>query len=527
MGVFAMPMSRRNFIRTIIAGVTAAGIPFERVYSEAPKGKSAVRTNRRHIVRETAHQLRDGQQFVPPPPAEFKDVVIVGAGANSLVAAYHLPDLEVVCLEKEPRCGGNAQRSEWNGIYFTEGAAYTGVRSELVDFMQSEFGIAPAPLQSDIGYIADRTVIPGFYKGGFDKLPFDEATRKAFHRFRGTCRDIDKRLRPGVQALFRNESVADPALRSEIEALESMNFKQWLVDKDFPSEVIDWCNAYCPTDASAYPSEMSALAGALSMADIGDFDGSATFPGGLAKMAEALEAGVRSQGANRIRNGAFVVSVANTPDGRSVDVTYLQAGILHTIRCKTCIWGGQKHIARYVVQDMPEEQKEAIGKMRYNDISVMNMCFDHRVYDGALITWMNKAPINNILSADWVINAGNADPDSPQVLTCDWTNHPDNRALLLNDEWVVEQCQASARRIDEIFPGSLNHLVEIRLPLRAHSWVSRSPGYSFELRPVIANDVGRVIMTASDHESFGQAYRAGVENAEKAREWMAEAVPFT
>ena len=176
-------------------------------------------------------------------------------------------------------------------------------------------------------------------------------------------------------------------------------------------------------------------------------------------------------------------------------MTYLQAGILHTIRCKTCIWGGQKHIARYVVQGMPEEQKEAIGKMRYNDISVMNMCFDRRIYDGALITWMNKAPINNILSADWVINAGNADPDSPQVLTCDWTNRPEHRALLLDDAWVVEQCQASARRIDEIFPGSLDHLVEIRLPLRAHSWVSRSPGYFSELRPVIANDVGRVIIT--------------------------------
>ncbi len=515
-----MPMSRRKFVRTIVAGVTAAGVPFERVYSQAPDD-TAVRTNRRHIVREPAHQLRDGHRFSSPPPSEYKDVVIVGAGANSLVAAYHLPDLEVVCLEKEPRCGGNAQRSKWRGIYFTEGAAYTGVRSVLVDFMQSEFGIAPTPIQSNIGYIAGRTVVPDFYQTGFDKLPFDEATRKAFYRFRETCNETASRLRPGLRSLYRNEPLADQTLRSEIDALDSMNFEQWLVGNDFPKEVIDWCDVYCPTDASAYPRDMSALSGVTSMANIGDYDGSSTFPGGLAAMAEALETGVRSQGANRIRTGTFVVSVANTPDGRNVDVTYLQAGILHTIRCKACIWGGQKHIARYVVQGMPAEQKEAIGKMRYNDISVMNMCFDRRIYDGALITWMNEAPINNILSADWVINAGNADPDSPQVLTCDWTNRPENRALLLNDEWVVEQCQASARRIDEIFPGSLDHLVEIRLPLRAHSWVSDSPGYRFELRPVIANDVGRVIITRSDHSSFVQAYRAGVENAEQAREWMA------
>jgi phytoene dehydrogenase-like protein len=66
-------------------------------------------------------------------------VVIVGAGPNALVAAYYLPDVELVCLEKEPRCGGNAQRSSWRGIEFTEGAAYTGANSRLVDFVQSEF----------------------------------------------------------------------------------------------------------------------------------------------------------------------------------------------------------------------------------------------------------------------------------------------------------------------------------------------------------------------------------------------------
>jgi len=516
-----MPMSRRNFVRTIVAGATVAGVPFERIYAQAPDGNSAIRTNRRHIVREPGHKLRDGHQFSSPPPTEFKDVVIVGAGANSLVAAYHLPDLEVVCLEKEARCGGNAQRSKWRDIYFTEGAAYTRVESVLIDFIQSEFGIAPAPIQSNVGYIAGSTVIPDFYQSGFDKLPFGEATRKEFYRFRETCTDIVSRLGPGLSSLYNEERVSDDALRAEIEALESLFFERWLHDNNFPSDVIEWCNVYCPTEVSAYPRDMSALVGIISMANIGNFDGSATFPGGLAAIAEALETGVRAQGANRVRNGAFVVSVANTTDGRNVDVTYLQAGVLHTIRCKTCIWGGQKHIARYVVQGMPAEQKEAIGKMRYNDISVMNMCFDRRIYDGAFMTWMNNAPINNILSADWIINAGNADPDSPQVFTCDWTNRPENRALLLDDAWVVEQCQASARRIDDIFPGSLDHLVEIRLPLRAHSWVSRSPGYTTKLRPVIANDVGRVIITRSDHESFVQAYSAGLENAELAREWMA------
>jgi monoamine oxidase len=105
-------MKRRGFIRTVIAGgagMAMTGLPNERVYAQPPANGSFIRTNRRHIVREPAHMIRDGHQFQLPAPAEFKDVVIVGAGANSLVAAYSLPGIEVVCLEKEPRCGGNAQ----------------------------------------------------------------------------------------------------------------------------------------------------------------------------------------------------------------------------------------------------------------------------------------------------------------------------------------------------------------------------------------------------------------------------------
>ena len=516
-------MKRRKFVRTVIiggAGAAAVGLPFERAYSQAPTRQAAVRTNRRHIVRGPAHLLRDGHEFQLPSPTEYKDVVIVGAGPNALVAAYHLPDAELGCLEKEPRSGGNAQRSKWRGIDFTEGAAYTGTGSRLADFIDAEFGIAPTPLpSSNVGYIVGNKVIPNFYQTGFDELPFDEATRAEFYRFRDACEEAESRLGEGRSSLFRGDPISHRSVREEVLALEKLSFEQWLNDNRFAEEVIQWCDSYCPTETGGYPRNMSALAG-LSMAGLGDYEGYGAFPGGLAPMAEALAAGIRAQGANRIRTGAFVVSVTNTADGSNVDVTYLQANKLFTIRCKTCIWGGQKHIAAYVVTDMPEEQKAAIGNMSYNDISVMNMCYDRRIYDGAFITWMNEGPINNILSADWVLNGGSVDPDSPQVLTCDWTNRPEDRASLLDDDWVVEQCQRSARRLEEIFPGSIDHLVEIRLPLRAHSWVVRSPGYVTEILPVIANDVGRVVITRANHGSFTEAYSAGLENAATARDWL-------
>ena len=274
-------MKRRDFIRTVIvggAGVAATGLPLERVYSDPPGRQSTVRTNRRHIVREPAHMIRDGHQFPLPPPTEFKDIVIVGAGANSLVAAYSLPDLELTCLEKEPRAGGNAQRSKWRGIYFTEGAAYTRASSMLVDFMQSEFNISPTPIQSNVGYIAGTTVIPDFYQSGFDKLPFDAATRSEFYRFRDACSDTASRLRSSARAFFGGLTISDPSHREEITNLDAMTFEQWLQDNQYPQEVLEWCDVYCPTDASGYPRNMSAITGLFSMSGLGDYDGSATYP---------------------------------------------------------------------------------------------------------------------------------------------------------------------------------------------------------------------------------------------------------
>ena len=86
---------------------------------------------------------------------------------------------------------------------------------------------------------------------------------RALDRFRDACNDTATRVRPGLQFLYKGERVADRCLRIEITALETMNFEQWLIDKEFPVEVIEWCDAYCPTDGSAYPRDMSALAGLL------------------------------------------------------------------------------------------------------------------------------------------------------------------------------------------------------------------------------------------------------------------------
>ena len=78
------------------------------------------------------HSIRFGRKYPRSSPTESLDVVIVGGGISGLVSAFKLKDkLEVKVIEKEPFPGGSSKRGEWNGIYYSMGAADTGPPYEV------------------------------------------------------------------------------------------------------------------------------------------------------------------------------------------------------------------------------------------------------------------------------------------------------------------------------------------------------------------------------------------------------------
>ena len=515
-------MDRRKFVKTIIIGGAgvASGIPFTRSYASASDSGSAPRVNWRRVVYTPAHQLRDGHTYNPPEPSEQRDIVIVGAGPTSLSAAFHLAGRDILLLEKEPATGGNAQQGIWRGTPYTNGTAYLALESPLIDFLASEFNLRPTPLHSSDAYITGNKVIPDLFRGGIRSLPYSDSVKKDFARLTFEVDQLADRLGPAFDAIYSGNPDLDDPLMPEALGLEKISFLYWLQQRRFPDEVISFCDLYCPAQVSSFSSNMSAMTGIVGMTGIGDYEGWGTFPGGLAVAAEALADAVRSHGEDRIRTSSFVVRVANSTDGRHVDVTYLHGSELKTIQCKTCIWGAPMHIARRVIEGMTGEQTRAIDRLVYNDISVMNLCYRRTIYDGAYYSWIDQSPVANVLPADWVITQGRADPGRSQVLSCDWPNRPEHRALLLNDEWVIEQCQRTAQRLNKVFPGSMDDLEEIQVVLRAHSWVVDSPSYHSQILPDLPTSVGRVLITDSDQNSFNAAFLSGVKLAQRASDFI-------
>jgi monoamine oxidase len=515
-------VKRRRFVRTIVIGGAGALLPGPirgRVYNEPPEpgatGLAPLPAPKwRRVVFEPAHALRDGHRFATPPPDERRDIVIVGGGAASLTAAYHLRDADFLVLEKEPHTGGNGHREEWNGIQYTTGTAYTGLpTTPLGRFFENDLGLKLLPIRSHDAYVIGERVVERLFPDGVDRLPFDESVRRDFRRLYDTVRSLAPALTPQVE---RGEGTL-------IEELDRMTLAAWLERERFTPEVRQFLALYCTPQVGGYPEDLSAgYACSVLGTYMGTYEENYTFPGGLGAANEVMRDRIERAGSGRIRTGAFVVRVAPAEEGRAVDVTWVgAAGEPRTVRCRVCIWGAPKYVARHVIEGMPEEQRQAVASLKYHNISVMNLCYRRSVFDRAYQAWIGGLPIVDLLPADWVLRHGKGDAARAQVLSCDWPVPIADRALLLDDAWVVARCQESARGLERPFPGSLDRLEEIRVYVRAHSWCVPSPGYITRLRSLVARPIGRVLMSRSDQIYFDTAYESGVEMAARAREILA------
>jgi hypothetical protein len=248
------------------------GIPLRRVFAEPPAPRSTSADWRR-VVLGPAHTLRDGGSFTIPSPSEERDIVIVGAGATSLSAAYHLRDADFVMLEKEPQAGGNACRELWNGIAYTTGTAYTELPSTpLGRFFEGELGLKLLPIQSHDAYIVGGKTVWKLFPDGIDRLPFSEAVRREFHRFYRQLRELAPRLAPQVEE----------GKGRLLESLDRLALSEWIRREGFPREVHDFATLYCTPQVGGYPEDLSAAHACSAMGQyMGSYEENYTVPGGL------------------------------------------------------------------------------------------------------------------------------------------------------------------------------------------------------------------------------------------------------
>ncbi len=442
-------------------------------------------------INETCHQVRDGVEFRLPGPSREYETVIVGGGPSGLMAAYKLQHVNFLLLEKEPRLGGNALSEEWKGQWYSTGAAYTG--DEKLEALCVELGMKIHRIRSVDAAIIHDELVPEFWTGGFWKAPFGERVARNFAQFLADMKALDT--------------------RKNAAKLDNMSFAELL--KPYGLELKLWFDNFGPNNWGADSENTSALIGAESARWGGGVEPNRfTWPGGLGRISQALEAALEKSGRGRIRKGATAVQVK--PEGSSIHVSYIEDHEPVTIAARTVIIACPKFIGKKIIQGLDEDHYRSMNALRYAPYLVVNLCAREVIYNGSYDTNI-PAPslVVDFNVADWVLNRDNAETKRPQVLTCFVPRPESDRAGILKDEYCLEIGQRVVERLGRWFPGAQSKIDEVRIYRRGHPMFLSAPGVLTRLVPKIRQPLGNIFFAHSDSEGGVSEYAAALRAAER------------
>ena len=475
-----MSQSRRDFIKYVVAGSIASGCPIDKALLEEPGGGAATPfVEGEHFA--ICHQVRDGHSFPKPDATKKADVVIVGGGVSGLSAAYFLKGKDWLLLEKEDHFGGNAYQEEYEGQIFGTGSAY-GYRGDPGDQLAKEIGLDMPLINMPDPLIDDGKYSPDIWRTGINDLPYSKEVIASFKRYCDAIMKID--------------------VKKNMLELDHESFTKYLAP--YAPEVTKLWDAYGPSNWGAFSEDTSALIGIADTQYLvqGLDDQRVILPGGLGCITHKLVEVLQPHYGERMLSDATVVAVV--PDKDEVRVTYVQGDKIATVAAKVVLVCTAKYITSRLVAGLPNEQKQAMRRMRYAPYPMINMIFDKPVYRKGYDNWCPGKTFTDFIVADWTIRDNPGYKPKYNILTFYTPLRESERSILLEEG----DCKTLAAKALKDFQGLLPEFnvdpVEIRLYRRGHPMFMSVPGQYTKNRLIASNPMERIF--------FGNADSGGPES---------------
>jgi len=442
--------------------------------------------------------------------------VIIGAGISGLTAAYTLRNkLDVKIIEKENRIGGASKRGNWNGIYYSYGAADTGPSYEIeyqgkkINYLEplfKELNIPWAQVSdpSDAFLFRDRLVIDPFCRCHID-LPTSPEERRSFENAIAYLLEFKEKYGQLV--------IPAEANSPECEQLDKKSLREIFADSG--EYFLLFLEKYSESTFGAPSSQISAFEGLYYLSR--EMEERYACPGGNACVSEALAK--RLEG--KVELGSTAVLIEQ--EQGSCYVTYVAGpGSETTLQSKAVIMASRKNYAPYIIKGLPEDQKRAFRKVRYDSYIVANVLTNEVIYDAAFATYFDNVLFTDMVIADWVVTNGKKKVGSgePEVYTlyCPIGERGRYRLLTEPAETWIRQIMDGLKRY---FPSSEDKIEDIRLFRYGHHYVLGYPGFITGPRKIAKRPFGNVFFAKDDMQGIPcleSAVWSGLEAANQALE---------
>jgi len=469
-----MSHTRRDFIRYVVAGSIASGCPIDQALLAEP-GSTATGPLVEGEHFNVCHQVRDGHSFPKPEATKKADVIIVGGGVAGLSAAYFLKGKDWLLLEKEDHFGGNAYQEEYEGHIFGTGSAY-GYRGDHGDMLAKEIGLNLPLINMPDPIIDNGKYAPDIWRTGINDLPYSKNVIASFKKY---CDDIMK-----------------IDVRKNAAQLDSEPFTKYLAG--YAPEITKLWDAYGPSNWGAFSEDTSALIGITDSQNLiqGLDDQRVILPGGLGCITHKLVEVLKPQHGERMLRDGTVVAVV--PDKDEVRVTYVQGEKITTVAAKVVLMCTAKYITARLVAGLPNEQKQAMRRMRYTPYPMVNIIFDKPIYRKGYDNWCPGKTFTDFIVADWTIRNNPGYKPKYNILTFYTPLRETERAILLNEE----DCKTLAAKVLKDFQGLMPEFnvdpVEVRLYRRGHPMFMAVPEQFTKNRMIASQPMERVFFGNSD-----------------------------
>ncbi len=489
-----MSHSRRDFIKFVVAGSIASGCPVERALLADDDDSHSVKLEGEQF--SICHKVREGHSFPKPDATRKVDIVIVGAGMAGLSAAYFLRGKDWLLLEKEDHFGGNAYQEEFAGQPYSTAAAYD-FRGSYSDQLAKEIGLNLLPIDMPDPTIDNGVYTPDTWRSGLSQLPYSKATIASFKKF---AEDILK---------------MDP--RKDMQELDAKPFTD--ITSAYAPEITRWWDAYGPSNWGAFTEDTTAYIGVSDAQYLikGEDTSRVILPGGLGCISHKLVEVMKPKFGGRMLGGVTVVSVV--PDANQVRVTYIQGDEPVTVAAKVVLMCSPKFITSRIVFGLPNDQKQAMHRMRYAPVPMINMIFDKQIYRKGYDNWCPGNSFTDFIVADWTIRNQPGYKPKYEILTFYSTLRESQRELLLEDEDCQEFAGKVLKDFQKLLPEFKVDPIEIHLYRRGHAMMMAVPGQYTKNRMIASRPMDRIFFGNSDSGGPESLTTEAVRISHAAAEW--------